>query len=403
LRYIIVNDIAVKFLGGKSEKDLINKTDYDCYPKEEADFYLKEDQEIINSGKPIINIERKKYYNGKEIFFSTTKCPIINTKGETIGFVVIAIDITEKKKAQLEIERQSEELKNYNNILNETNILLEERQQQIEEQAEELRVHSDNIKEANDLLLKNQIVIQEQSKKLEETNEQLSLLNATKDKFFSIIGHDLRNPFNVTIGSSEMLLKSFERFPPEKIRKFLKLIYNASKNGNSLLDNLLQWSRTQTSRISYLPSKLKLLTVFEQAIALLEGDALRKNITLEKMIDPDIIVMVDENMIKTIFRNLVSNAIKFTHEKGNVTIKAAIDNQFVEITVSDTGVGIPLENIDKLFRIDTTITTKGTLKESGTGIGLILCKEFVEKHDGKIWVESEEGKGSKFKFTLPLA
>jgi signal transduction histidine kinase/ligand-binding sensor domain-containing protein len=304
---------------------------------------------------------------------------------------------------QTQIEKQAAELQNKTEILQETNELLNDNQVKIEEQAEELRIHSDNLKEANDLLLENQKLIQKQSEKLAENNEQLSLLNATKDKFFSIIGHDLRNPFNVTIGSSEMLLKSFDRLPPEKIRKFLELIYNASKNGNTLLDNLLQWSRTQTSRISYLPSKLKLLTVFEQAIALLESDALRKNITLEKMIDPDIIVMADENMTKTIFRNLVSNAIKFTHEKGNVTIKAAIDNQFVEITVSDTGVGIPLENIDKLFRIDTTITTKGTLKESGTGLGLILCKEFVEKHDGKIWVESEEGKGSKFKFTLPLA
>jgi len=164
----------------------------------------------------------------------------------------------------------------------------------------------------------------------------------------------------------------------------------------------LQWSRSQTGRIAYNPTKLNIYTLSEEVINLLQGDAYNKNITILQLIDPAITVFADENMLKTIIRNLLSNAIKFSHEQGNISLKSAIIDQQVEITVADTGVGIPAENLPRLFRIDATVTTKGTANETGTGLGLILCKEFIEKHNGKIWVESKEGKGSEFKFILPL-
>jgi PAS domain S-box-containing protein len=405
LRFIILNDIAVKFLGGgvKSEKDLIHKTDYDCYPKEEADIYFKEDQEMLVSGIPLVNLERKKSYNGKDIYFSTTKCPIINSKHEAIGLVLVAIDITEKKKVEFEIEKQSKELQNYNEILSETNVLLEERQQQIEEQAEELRVKSENLKEINELLIDKQQVILNQSEQLKETNQQLSLLNATKDKLFSIIAHDLRNPFNAVKGFSKMLVDRYDRLPLEKIKQYGEMIYLSSSTAHALLENLLQWSQSQTGSLSFEPIKLNLKNVANDIKKLLDATAVNKNITINQQIKDNIYVLADEGMINTILRNLVSNAIKFSNEMGNINLNSNNNGTHIEVSVTDDGIGIPETTIDKLFNIDAKITTKGTNNETGTGLGLILCKEFVEKHRGKIWVESEVGKGSKFKFTLPIA
>ncbi len=300
------------------------------------------------------------------------------------------------KERQMRIEEQSEDIQ----LINEK---LLERQDRIEEQSEELRAHSENLKDINKLLIEKQQLIINQSEQLKATNEELSILNATKDRFFSIIAHDLRNPFNVVSGFSEILLRNFDKLPPEKIRKFHEMIHTSSKSGNNLLENLLQWSRSQTGRISYEPIKLNLLAVAEETIRLLESDAERKHITFQQSIDPHQIVLADENMIKTIFRNLLSNAIKFTGANGKIDLKSKANDQQVEITIADTGVGIPADTISKLFRVDTIVTTKGTSKESGTGLGLLLCKDFVEKQGGKIWVESEVGKGSEFKFTLPLA
>jgi signal transduction histidine kinase len=289
------------------------------------------------------------------------------------------------------------------------NDILLERQARIEEYAKELLTRTENLREANDVLLDNQKLIEKQAEQLQDsnqqlkyTNEQLAILNSTKDRFFSIIAHDLRNPFNTVSGFAEVLQREYKMLPPEKIERFLKLIYISSTNGNSLLENLLQWSRAQTGSITFEPSKLNLSAIADATINMMSGDAVHKNIKIYSPIDQGITVFADENMLKTIFRNLVSNGIKFTPEMGDITITSTLQKSQVEVTVADTGVGIPSENIAKLFRIETAVTTKGTANETGTGLGLILCKEFIEKHNGKIWVESEVGKGSKFKFTLPL-
>jgi signal transduction histidine kinase len=309
----------------------------------------------------------------------------------------LRVEMYRKKEKELTVlvRQRTQEISQANNILL-------ERQTRIEEYAEELRTHTENLSEANSLLKAKQILIETQAKQLQDTNEQLLVLNSTKDRFFSIIAHDLRNPFHTVSGFAEILINDYKKLSPEKIERFLSLIYTSSLSGHNLLENLLQWSRSQTGRISYSPAKLNLTAIAEETISLLEGNARSKNITLQSLIDQNITVLADENMLKTIFRNLVSNAIKFTPENGTVTIKAASSNLQVEVTVADTGVGIPKENLSLLFRIDATVTTKGTANEAGTGLGLILCKEFIEKHHGKIWVESEEGKGSQFKFTLPL-
>jgi signal transduction histidine kinase/ligand-binding sensor domain-containing protein len=294
------------------------------------------------------------------------------------------------------VEKRTHELTNANKIMI-------EHQSFIEVQSEELRNRADNLKEANDQLVQKQKLIQLQTNTIQESNEELTKLNKTKDRILSIIAHDLRNPFNVVSGFSEILLEEYHNIPLDKIEMYLKMISNASKNGNTLLGNLLQWSRTQTGNITFEPIQLNLMLLTEETYSYLEGDAHRKNIKMQMQIDPLLNIIADENMLKTILRNLLSNAIKFTNEEGTISVKSSLTPDYVEICVSDSGVGVPEEKIPLLFNIDTNISTKGTSQESGSGLGLILCKEFVEKHQGRIWVESNEGVGSQFKFTLPLS
>jgi signal transduction histidine kinase/ligand-binding sensor domain-containing protein len=317
----------------------------------------------------------------------------------------LKLELFRKKQKELTIlvHQRTQEISQANNILL-------ERQTRIEEYAEELRIQTENLKEANELLLDNQKLIESQAAELKDsneqmnsTNQQLSVLNSTKDRFFSIIAHDLRNPFHVVSGFSEVLLKDFDKLPREKTLKFLQLIHTSSISGNNLLENLLQWSRSQTGRITFDPIVITLAAIAEEVFVLLEGDAQRKNIALRQLIHPNTRVTADENMLKTIFRNLISNAIKFTPENGTVMLKSKSIGYMVEITVEDTGIGIAPENQALLFRIDTKYTAKGTANEPSTGLGLIICKEFVEKNNGEIWLESKIGEGSEFKFTLPIA
>jgi signal transduction histidine kinase len=249
---------------------------------------------------------------------------------------------------------------------------------------------------ANKELLERQILIEDQS-------EELVKLNSTKDRIFSIIAHDLRNPFNVVSGFSGILLEEYKNLPLETIEMYLNHIYKSSQNGNLLLENLLQWSSNQTGRITFKSIRINLFQVAEESTDFLVGDALKKNINIHLLIDRDLYVDADENMLKTIFRNLLSNAIKFTPNNGNITVKAELTNENVEICVCDSGVGISPEKISRLFKFETNTSTKGTSNESGTGLGLILAKEFIDRHNGKIWVESNVGLGTQFKFILPLS
>ena len=238
--------------------------------------------------------------------------------------------------------------------------------------------------------------------KLRVANEALGKAIAAKDKFFSIIAHDLKNPLTALLLSSETLLVYFDQFSRDKKKRAIDNIHEAGRHLERLLENLLQWARSQTGRLEYKPSEINLAEIIDRVVSLLSSSAKIKNIRLNSEIEEDIIVYADENMLQTIIRNLMSNAIKFTHRGGEVTVKGKILNGYVEIAVIDNGVGISEEDIDKLFRIDLAFSKSGTNKETGTGLGLILCKEFVERHGGKIWVESQLDKGSEFRFTLPI-
>jgi len=244
--------------------------------------------------------------------------------------------------------------------------------------------------------------LKELDKKNIEINKlitELEASNKVKDKFFSIIAHDLKNPFSVLMGMSDLLKNSIDNLQMEDIKEFAGMINSASTDTYELLTELLEWSRLQTKSIKPQPVKINVSTEVKNSIKLLGAQAEKKGLELNNNIERGTFVFADRKMFNTILRNLISNSIKFT-SSGSITI-TSVKDEFVKISVADTGIGIAKENLSKLFRVDEMFTTKGTSKETGTGLGLILCKEMVELNGGKISVESQEGKGTKFTISLP--
>ena len=250
------------------------------------------------------------------------------------------------------------------------------------------------------LSLKNK-QIEEHQERVEKLNAELQETNATKDKFFSIVAHDLKNPFNSLLVLTRLLLDEFDTFTSGEQKKFIQQINSSAENTFSLLQNLLEWASAQSGKTSIVKEKINLSPISKESISLLRSVAENKNIQIDSAIKERIYAFADRNMVSTIMLNLISNAVKFTPHNGHVKIQAYPKNGHVEVEVSDSGVGISAKNIDKLFKPGEKFQTTGTDKEKGTGLGLILCKEFIEKNNGKIWVKSEEGKGSSFFFTLP--
>jgi signal transduction histidine kinase len=236
----------------------------------------------------------------------------------------------------------------------------------------------------------------------EESEKKLRQLNSDKDRFISILGHDLKNPFHNLLGLSEVLTEDIRKLDINEIETLANQINTIAGYTCNLLEDILMWARTQQDKIPFDPQNRSLTDVCNEILKTLNPIAGIKNITIDYSEDEHITVFADTDMLKMILRNLVSNAIKFTATGGTISISARQKQSDITVTVSDNGVGIPPENMAKLFDISELLTTKGTAKETGTGLGLLLCKEFVEKHGGRIWVESEVGKGSEFKFTLPI-
>lgn len=235
-----------------------------------------------------------------------------------------------------------------------------------------------------------------------KTENSLKELIATKDKLFSIIAHDLRSPFNSIIGFSELLIDNSDDILLEDSEQYIKIINSAAKNTLVLLDNLLNWAKSQTGQLSFKPEKILFSKVVQEIITLSKSIAKSKNITLECSCSDNLEIFADVNMLNTVVRNLISNAIKFTNIGGHIKVSAELKQDHVEITISDNGIGINKEKCSELFSITSNTTTLGTADENGSGLGLVLCKEFIQKNNGDIWVESEENKGSNFIFTLPI-
>ena len=240
------------------------------------------------------------------------------------------------------------------------------------------------------------------NEKLDNLNKKLNEANKTKDKFLSIIAHDLRGPYQTTLGMAQFLTDNFETIKEIELKENVKKLNRSLNNQYNLLNDLLKWAELQGGGFSLEKEKIKLSEIVNDLYLLLELTAKKKNITLKNKVNDNVIVYADKNMLGLVLRNLISNSIKFTDSNGKVEIVADIINNKIQICVEDTGIGISTNDIENLFKIDIHHTNRGTSNEEGSGLGLILCKEIVEKHNGTIWVNSEKGKGSKFFFAIPI-
>jgi len=236
---------------------------------------------------------------------------------------------------------------------------------------------------------------------LKQHEKQLEEANTTKDKFFSIISHDLKGVFSGILGFSKYLNQKYDDITKNDRKHFVHLIYSSSEQAYNLLENLLHWAGVQTGKLKVNKGKINIKIIIEEVLDLFAHNAEKKQIHLEAKITDDLNVKADRFMLFTIISNLVSNALKFTHSGGEVTISGYMKNKNIQVSVTDTGVGIKDKDIEKLFKLDSDYKKKGTDKESGTGLGLILCKEFIAMHSGKIWVKSDYGKGTVFTFSIP--
>jgi PAS domain S-box-containing protein len=231
--------------------------------------------------------------------------------------------------------------------------------------------------------------------------EDLKQINDTKDKFVSIIAHDVRTPIIALIGYAEILADDIDDLQKSEIKEFASSIVEISKQTIGLLTNLLEWSRLQTGRIEFHPEQVNAYSISENALALLTSNSEQKNITIINKIDKETFVYADENMMQSIFNNLVTNAIKFTNRNGQIILSTTRIDEMIRFSVKDNGVGMDENQKTMLFEMNKSFTTPGTTNEKGSGLGMILCKDFIEKHGGEIWVESNSGKGSDFFFTIP--
>jgi signal transduction histidine kinase len=245
-------------------------------------------------------------------------------------------------------------------------------------------------------------LLKEQTKELKESEKHLQEVNAEKDKFVSIIAHDLKGPLNNILQLSNLIKKNIIIEDKNQIAELVNLLYKTADNTTKLLSNLLEWTTLQRGKMQFNPQKLQLSRVVNESFELFRSSAKAKSIELISSINDEVFVNADSNMLHTILRNLISNGIKFTEKNGTISLSAVSSSNSCTITVSDTGIGINPKTVKELFLITDSKSTYGTEGEHGTGLGLLLCKEFIAKHGGNIWVETELGKGSQFKFSLPV-
>ncbi len=279
------------------------------------------------------------------------------------------------------------------NQIEENEKLLSHQSNKLIDMVEELNLQQSEI-------LNQKQMVEDLNQTLSDKNQILTNLVSTKDKFFSIISHDLKNPFNTILGFSNMLVLRFDKLHANDIKKYAEIIQMSAQQVYSLLENLLEWSKTQTGNIIFNPAEISLDSLLEETISLSKIFAENKNIQLDCHYNKSIVVFVDKEMIKTTLRNLLSNAIKFSYRNSTIEIRVSEQNSNLLFEIKDSGVGIEKELLSEIFKTTSNNVKEGTENEKGSGIGLSLCKEFVEKHGGQLWVESKLGEGSTFAFTI---
>jgi PAS domain S-box-containing protein len=349
-KLIDINPAGVELFGYESKEEIlkINIADELYVNPNERDVLI----EKLEQNGFVKNYEIKiKTKEGKELVVLETSFQVKDKNGKLIGYNGIIRDVTESKKQEELLIKYNEELADVN-------------------------------------------------KQLKNSENKLKNLNDEKDKFFSIIAHDLKSPFNALLNLSEFLVEDLPELSLEEIRTFSKEINKSAHNVYSLLLNLLQWAQIKTGRMRHTKEKVALASLLNNTIVLLENVASKKSIKIKNEIDSSMFFLGDRTMISSVLQNLISNAIKFTKRNGSISVSASVECEKIIVSVKDNGVGISEDNLIKLFKLDNHLSTTGTANESGTGLGLILCKELVEKNSGTIWVESQELIGTTFHFTL---
>ena len=466
LKIIASNLANIKDAGVKSADQLIGKTDLEIYGDfEHVRQYMDDDRKALGlkKGETLVNDQVFVYPNGKKIHSLVKKFPVYDDKNHLIAVASISRDVTDYKNTLEELYKSEE---NYRLLINNqgegigmvdpsdkflfANPKAEEifgvpegkllgkslfdfvddaggkviREQTERRKAGNKDTYEMGIQQAGGE--KRQILItatpqyEEDEFKgtfavfrdvtdwrlteenLKKSENELREANAAKDKFFSIIAHDLKNPFNSILGFSDMLLKDYANYDKEEILTIIQMINDASRQAHTLLENLLNWSRAETGRMTIEPASLDVHEMAESVFLLYEGRASEKNLVMNNRVRPGSLAYGDSNMVAYILRNLVSNAIKFTRPRGKITVSTKSVKNNIDILVADDGIGIPGEMFDKLFRIEENIIRPGTANEEGTGLGLVLCMEFAEMNKGTIIVSSKPEKGSTFILRLPL-
>jgi PAS domain S-box-containing protein len=462
-RFIRINKAQAMFFGLSDPEKAVGKRDFDFFTGEHAKQAYEDEQNIIRTGQPLSLEEKETYPDRPYTWVSTIKMPLQDKDGNIIGTFGISRDITKSKQDEEELMKseilnrtlirhlpQRIFVKDPNSIYIQCNdiysrdlgidskeivgkddfayfsrelaekyrrddqkVISEGIQKEFEEKYsisnQERWTHVIKVpyRDAND-----QIVgvlgifedITERKLKEEEIilkNDLLQAINAEKDKFFSIIAHDLRSPLSAFVAATQILTEEIQTMDIEEIRKITLSMKSSAKNIYSLLENLLEWSRLRRGGLDFVPERLGLKDKINDCIDVLSESARKKEIQINVSIPLDLEIHADNHMFDSIIRNLVSNAIKFTNVGGKIKIEALSFDHKVEVKVIDSGIGMTNELKEKLFLLSEKTSRPGTEGESSTGLGLLLCKEFIEKHGGKIWVESEVGKGSSFSFTVP--
>lgn len=338
-RIIRINESMARFLGLNDPDQAVGKRDFDFFTSEHAQQAYDDEQNIIQTGQLLRIEEKETHHNRPDTWVSTIKLPLQDKTGKIVGTFGISRDITEHKLAEEEIKLK---------------------------------------------------------------NELLQTINAEKDKFFSILAHDLKGPLSALLSATQILTEEIQTMPLEVIKDITISMKESAANIYGLLENLLEWSRLKRGVMNFNPERINLKQITTASIEVLKESARKKDIIINNPLQDDLEIYADSHMFETVIRNLVSNAIKFTPKSGKISVLATVkpDNT-VEIKIRDTGIGMNPDMLSRLFILNEKTSRTGTEGEPSTGLGLMVCKEFIEKHGGKIRVESEEGKGSTFSFTIP--
>jgi len=465
-RKTLANRTELRFSGAKTEEEILGKTDYDLYPKELADGFFADDQVVLQTGQPVINREEFVIDStGQKNWLLTSKIPLKDENGNLSGLIGIGRDISKRRQAEQDLRESEIKMevilqstadgilaidgngkviktnKRFTELWQIPKILIDSGDDQAL-----LDYVLDQLTDANEFISKVQklyqsvdqdldhlhfkdgrvferfsapLVIPNSSigrvwsfrditsarlaeEEIQKSIQKLSDSNAEKDKFFSIIAHDLRNPLSSFLGLTKLMVDELPNLTPEDLQDFVLGMSKSAANLYRLLENLLQWSQIHRGGVPFNPGLVQLDQVVNVSIEMIQESANTKGIEINTAIAPNIRVFVDSNMLQTVIRNLVSNAVKFTPKGGEVhlSVKASEDN-FVEVYIRDNGIGMDQPMIDNLFRLDVKTGRTGTDGEPSTGLGLLLCKDFIEMNGGQLTVESEVGKGSVFRFTMP--